>query len=349
MLERLRGRDLGQLGLRPSPERATAGSQHQAGDPTGDVVGAEALVNRPVLAVDWDELGAGRGAIALDDGAGGDERLLVRQCKATTRLKGGDRDRETGEPNHAVHHDIGILGKAGERIGPAPDVASPGRNVQEFKMSIDPKRVQSIFVAAADLPTAGDRAAYLDQACAGNVELRHRVEALLQAHDHPDSYLEPPAVPPGGTVEEVAAAGPAAEATSTEQAGMVLAGRYKLRLAYSAQINKFGRGIYSIDYRTDDGRKRMIASHSEPSDARRIFPGWDEPAFKATFDLSVTVPERFMAVSNMPVVREEPTRNGRKRVSFERTPIMSTYLFVLVAGELERVTVPMPNGLKGVM
>jgi aminopeptidase N len=115
-------------------------------------------------------------------------------------------------------------------------------------------------------------------------------------------------------------------------------GRYKLRIVYSGQINKFGRGIYSIDYRTDDGRKRMIASHSEPSDARRIFPGWDEPAFKATFDLSVTVPERFMAVSNMPIVREEPTGNGRKRVSFGRTPIMSTYLFVLVAGELERLT-----------
>ncbi len=116
------------------------------------------------------------------------------------------------------------------------------------------------------------------------------------------------------------------------------AGRYKLRIAYSGQINKFGRGIYSIDYRTDDGRKQMIASHSEPSDARRIFPGWDEPAFKATFDLTVTVPERFMAVSNMPVAREEATPNGRKRVSFERTPKMSTYLFVLVAGELERLT-----------
>jgi len=116
------------------------------------------------------------------------------------------------------------------------------------------------------------------------------------------------------------------------------AGRYKLRIAYSGQINKFGRGIYSIDYRTDDGRKRMIASHSEPTDARRIFPSWDEPAFKATFDLTVTVPERFMAVSNMPVAREGPAGSGSKRVSFERTPKMSTYLFVLVAGELERLT-----------
>src|SRR5258708_20026043 len=82
----------------------------------------------------------------------------------------------------------------------------------------------------------------------------------------------------------------------------------------------------------------MIAGHADPSDARRIFPGWDENAFKATFDLTVTGPERFMAVSNMPVAREEPARNGRKRASFERTPKMSTYLFVLVAAAVERRT-----------
>ena len=75
---------------------------------------------------------------------------------------------------------------------------------------------------------------------------------------------------------------------------------------------------------TTDGRKRMMASHSEPTDARRIFPGWDEPAFKATFDLSVTVPQKFLTVSNMPVAREAPGRGGVKRVSFERTPRMST-------------------------
>src|SRR5262245_28312953 len=60
-------------------------------------------------------------------------------------------------------------------------------------------------------------------------------------------------------------------------------GRQALRIAYEARINRFGRGVYSIDYRIGDERKRMIASHSEPADARRIFPGWDEPAFKATF------------------------------------------------------------------
>src|SRR5262249_42392207 len=105
-----------------------------------------------------------------------------------------------------------------------------------------------------------------------------------------------------------------------------------------APINKNGRGIYSIDYQVDDSRKQMIASHSEPADARRIFPGWDEPAFKATFALTITVPQGFLAVSNTPIAREEPLRGDRKRVTFERTPRMSSYLFLLAAGELERLT-----------
>jgi len=50
----------------------------------------------------------------------------------------------------------------------------------------------------------------------------------------------------------------------------------------------------------------MISSHLEPADARRIFPCWDEPAFKATFALTVTLPRTFLAVSNMPIAHEEP-------------------------------------------
>jgi aminopeptidase N len=83
----------------------------------------------------------------------------------------------------------------------------------------------------------------------------------------------------------------------------------------------------------------MISTQLEPTDARRIFPSWDEPAFKANFRLTVTVPEKFMAVSNMPVEREEGASDGTKRVAFQPTPQMSSYLFVLTAGELERTTV----------
>ena len=115
-------------------------------------------------------------------------------------------------------------------------------------------------------------------------------------------------------------------------------GRHKLRIGFSGHINRFGRGLFMVDYPSAEGRARMLSSHLEPADARRIFPSWDEPAFKATFDLTVTVPEKFLAVSNMPIAHEQPAGAGRKRVSFERTPRMSSYLFVLAAGELEQLS-----------
>jgi aminopeptidase N len=118
----------------------------------------------------------------------------------------------------------------------------------------------------------------------------------------------------------------------------IAAGRHQLRIGFSAHINRFGRGLFVVNYPSGQGRTRMLSSHLEPADARRIFPSWDEPAFKASFDLTVTVPENFLAVSNMPIARELPSGAGRKRVAFERTPRMSSYLFVLAAGELEQLS-----------
>jgi aminopeptidase N len=116
------------------------------------------------------------------------------------------------------------------------------------------------------------------------------------------------------------------------------AGVHRLRIAFTAQINKFGTGLFVVDYPTASGTKRLISSKLEPADARRIFPCWDEPAFKATFALMVTVPRNFLAVGNMPIVREEPVEPALKKVAFAPTPKMSSYLFVLTAGELERLT-----------
>jgi aminopeptidase N len=116
------------------------------------------------------------------------------------------------------------------------------------------------------------------------------------------------------------------------------AGRHQLRISFTGRINRFGRGLFAVDYPATEGRKRMISSHLEPADARRIFPSWDEPAFKASVALTVTVPQAFLAVSNMPVANEEPAGDGNKRVAFQPTPRMSSYLFVLAAGELERIT-----------
>jgi aminopeptidase N len=130
----------------------------------------------------------------------------------------------------------------------------------------------------------------------------------------------------------------AAETATFTFAQPLAAGAHRLRIAFTAQINKFDRGFFFVDYPTDGGVKRMLTSKLEPADARRIFPCWDEPAFKASFSLTVIVPRHFLAVGNMPVVREEPVEANLKKVSFASTPKMSTYLFVLTAGELERIT-----------
>ena len=118
----------------------------------------------------------------------------------------------------------------------------------------------------------------------------------------------------------------------------IAAGAHTLRIAFTARINRFGHGLFYVDYPTGDGTKRMLSTKLEPADARRIFPCWDEPAFKAAFALTVTVPRNFLAVGNMPVAREAPVAPDQKQVVFAPTPKMSSYLFVLTAGELERLT-----------
>jgi aminopeptidase N len=130
----------------------------------------------------------------------------------------------------------------------------------------------------------------------------------------------------------------AAETATLDFGGAIAPGAHKIRLVFTAKINPFGRGLFFVDYPTEAGTKRMISTQLEPADARRIFPCWDEPVFKASFALTVTVPQRFLAVSNMPVTNEEAVGSDQKRVSFATTPKMSSYLFVLSAGELERIT-----------
>lgn len=71
----------------------------------------------------------------------------------------------------------------------------------------------------------------------------------------------------------------------------------------------------------------MLSTQFEACDARRAFPCFDEPNLKATFELDLEVPEDLVALSNMPVKTEtHGSKAGLKKVSFEKTPAMSTYV-----------------------
>ena len=115
-------------------------------------------------------------------------------------------------------------------------------------------------------------------------------------------------------------------------------GRYRLALDYVGTIGTQANGLFAIDYPTASGKKRALFTQFENSDARRFIPSWDEPAYKATFDLSVIVPGDEMAVSNMPVASKAGAGHGMEKVTFQTTPKMSTYLLFFGLGDFDRVT-----------
>jgi puromycin-sensitive aminopeptidase len=92
-------------------------------------------------------------------------------------------------------------------------------------------------------------------------------------------------------------------------------------------LNDKLHGFYRSTFRDADGVEHVVATTQfEATHARRAFPCWDEPDFKARFAVTLVVPEDLMAVSNGSMVKEEPTGDGRKRVAFAETMVISTYL-----------------------
>jgi len=115
-------------------------------------------------------------------------------------------------------------------------------------------------------------------------------------------------------------------------------GDHTLALSFTGKINQQGQGLFYARYQEQGSgaQKLMLGTQFEATDARRMFPCWDEPSFRARFQLTAVVPENFLAVSNMPVERESKV-DGGKEVRFAMTPSMASYLNVFVAGELDLI------------
>jgi serine/threonine protein kinase len=136
-------------------------------------------------------------------------------------------------------------------------------------MAVDPARVKSLFLAAADLPDPAEQAAYLDRECGGDAALRQRVEALLQA-DAAVAALPPEAssVPPPGLQAPTADHLP----TTEPQPGAVIGGRYKL----SERLGEGGMGTVWVAHQSEPV-KRQVA-------LKLIKPGLDSKAVLARFE-----------------------------------------------------------------
>ena len=100
-----------------------------------------------------------------------------------------------------------------------------------------------------------------------------------------------------------------------------------LKMSYSGILNGDMAGFYKSNYSDADGNKKVMASTQfEALDARRAFPCWDEPGIKATFAVTIIVPNHITALSNMPEKSIEAIKGGKKKVEFQTSPKMSTYL-----------------------
>ncbi|XP_058178093.1 puromycin-sensitive aminopeptidase [Anopheles ziemanni] len=115
-------------------------------------------------------------------------------------------------------------------------------------------------------------------------------------------------------------------------------GEASLAVEFTGELNDKMKGFYRSKYFTASGEERYAGvTQFEATDARRCFPCWDEPALKATFDITLTVPKDRVALSNMPVREETVGGDGLRVLCFDRTPIMSTYLVAVVVGEYDYV------------
>lgn len=110
----------------------------------------------------------------------------------------------------------------------------------------------------------------------------------------------------------------------------------QVRLRFNGILNDALHGFYRSTFTDTEGQTQTIATTQfESTDARRAFPCWDEPAFKATFAVTLVVDEGLTALSNGEEVAVEPAGNGKRRVRFAETMPMSTYLLAFVVGPFE--------------
>ncbi|KAH0378900.1 hypothetical protein KCU92_g8484, partial [Aureobasidium melanogenum] len=117
---------------------------------------------------------------------------------------------------------------------------------------------------------------------------------------------------------------------------------------FSGIMNNDMAGFYRSKYKPtvpavasvprDSEYHYMLSTQFESCDARRAFPCFDEPNLKATFDFEIEIPEDQTALSNMPEKEvKKGNKSGTKIVSFDRTPIMSTYLLAWAFGDFEYI------------
>ncbi|MEM7663033.1 MAG: M1 family metallopeptidase [Pseudomonadota bacterium] len=118
-------------------------------------------------------------------------------------------------------------------------------------------------------------------------------------------------------------------------------GTVDLEITYEADFDRNLAGLFRVEEQGD----AYALAKSESIQARRFLPGFDEPGFKAPFDISLIVPEGYEAISNTPAIsRSAASEDGFDVVVFDTTRPLSTYLLSVAVGPFDVVEYPdIPN------
>jgi puromycin-sensitive aminopeptidase len=132
------------------------------------------------------------------------------------------------------------------------------------------------------------------------------------------------------------------ETATLRFASEIPAGEHVLEISWKGGIRDSLRGLY----RSLRGEERYAATQFEAADARRAFPCFDEPEFKARFSLELIHPAGNAAIGNMPIASQEEVDERRTRTRFRETPKISSYLVAFTVGPYEFTpTVTTPSGI----
>jgi puromycin-sensitive aminopeptidase len=129
---------------------------------------------------------------------------------------------------------------------------------------------------------------------------------------------------------------PVSETVLLELDDELPAGEARLVLRWTGRFTEGLRGLYLAG--------SVAATQFEAADARRVFPCFDEPAFKCTWALTVKVPPKLVALSNGRVLAEE-LEGAYRKVRFAETEVLSSYLIALVVGPLVSTTEEVAAGI----
>ena len=125
--------------------------------------------------------------------------------------------------------------------------------------------------------------------------------------------------------------------------GIVKGDKVKVEIKFTGQLNDKMAGFYRSTYKNADGSEGIMAvTQFEPTDARRAFPCFDEPSLKAEFTVTLIADQHLTCLSNMDVASESEVHSNisgstRKAVTFNKSPVMSTYLVAFIVGELNYI------------